>query len=49
MDMMLYALLMSDMQNFEHVNGYTILEVDELPPLEERDENTVYIVKKVGE
>lgn len=49
MDMVLYALLMSDMQNFEYVSGYTILEVEELPPLEERDENTVYIVKKVGE
>ena len=49
MDMVLYALLKTKMQNFESVSNYTIVEVDELPPLEERDNNTIYIVKKVGE
>ena len=49
MDMVLYALLKTKMKNFESVNNYTIIEVDELPPLEERDNNTIYIVKKVGE
>ena len=49
MDMVLYALLKTKMQNFESVGGYTIIEVDVLPPLEERDDNTIYIVKKVGE
>ncbi len=49
MDMVLYALLKNKMQNFESVSGYTIVEVDELPPLEERDSNTIYILKKVGE
>jgi hypothetical protein len=49
MDMVLYALLKTKMQNFESVSNYTIMEVDELPPLEERDNNTIYIVKKVGE
>lgn len=49
MDMVLYALLKRKMQNFENVSGYTIVEVEELPPLEERDANTIYILKKVGE
>ncbi len=49
MDMVLYALLKRKMQNFESVSGYTIVEVEELPPLEERDANTIYILKKVGE
>lgn len=49
MDMVLYALLKTKMQNFESVSNYTIVEVNELPSLEERDNNTIYIVKKVGE
>lgn len=49
MDMVLYALFKKDMQNFENVSGYTIVEVEEIPPLTERDANTVYILKKVGE
>lgn len=49
MDMVLYALLKKNMQNFENVSGYTIVEVEEIPPLAERDANTVYILKKVGE
>jgi hypothetical protein len=49
MDMVLYALLRSQMQDFESVSGYTILEVDEIPPVSERDANTIYILKKVGE
>lgn len=49
MDMVLYALLKSQMQDFESVSGYIILEVDEIPPLAERDDNTIYILKKVGE
>lgn len=49
MDMVLYALLKKDMDNYESVNGYTIVEVDKLPPIEERDANTIYILRKVGE
>lgn len=49
MDMVLYALLKKEIQNFETVSGYTLKEVDKLPSLEERDDNTIYILKKVGE
>ena len=49
MDMVLYALLKKEIQNFETVSGYALKEVDKLPPLEERDDNTIYILKKVGE
>lgn len=49
MDFVLYAILKGKIQNFEYINGYTIVEVDELPPLEERNDDTIYIVKKVGE
>ena len=49
MNMVLYALLKKEIQNFEKVSGYSIKEVDKLPPLEERDSNTIYILKKVGE
>lgn len=49
MDMILYALLKKEIQNPKVIGGYTIVEVDELPPLEERNDNTIYILKKVGE
>ena len=49
MDMILYALLKKEMQKLKKIGGYTLVEVDELPPLEERDDNTIYILKKVGE
>lgn len=42
MDMVLYALLKKEMQNFEAVSGYKIVEVAELP--QDLDENTIYIV-----
>ena len=49
MDMVLYTLLKKEIQNFEAVSGYVLKEVDKLPSLEERDDNTIYILKKVGE
>lgn len=49
MDMILYALLKKEMQNPKVIGGYMLVEVDELPPLEERDDNIIYILKKVGE
>lgn len=42
MDMVLYALLKKEMQNFESVSGYKIVEVAEIP--ENRDGFTIYIV-----
>ena len=46
MDMVLYALLKKEMQNFESVSGYKIVEVAELP--ENPDENTIYIIDPEG-
>ena len=42
MDMVLYALLKIEMQNFEAVSGYKIVEVTKLP--ENPDANTIYII-----
>lgn len=42
MDMVLYALLKKEMQNFEAVSGYKIVEVAKLP--EKPDANTIYII-----
>lgn len=49
MDMVLYTLLKKEIQNFKTISGYVLKEVDKLPSLEERDDNTIYILKKVGE
>lgn len=40
--MVLYALLKKEMQNFESVSGFKIVEVSELP--QDLDENTIYII-----
>lgn len=42
MDMILYALLKKEMQDFEYVSKYKIVEVDVLP--DELDEHTIYII-----
>ena len=42
MDMVLYALLKKEIQNFVAVSGYKIVEVTELP--ENLDEKTIYII-----
>ena len=42
MDMVLYALLKKEMQNFEAVSGYKIVEVGKLP--EKPDVNAIYII-----
>ena len=42
MDMVLYSLLKKDMQDFDFVSGFKIVEVSELP--QELDENTIYII-----
>ena len=47
MDMVLYALLKKEMQNFEAVSGYKIKEVKSLPP--DYDDSTVYIINPNAE
>ena len=42
MDMVLYALLKKEMQDFEYVNGYKIVIVSELPL--ELESDTIYII-----
>lgn len=42
MDMVLYALLKKEMQDFEYVSGYKIVIVSELPS--ELEDNTIYII-----
>ena len=42
MDMVLYALLMRDLSNFESVSGYKLVEVAKLPSVLEG--NVIYIV-----
>lgn len=42
MDMVLYALLMKDLKNFEYVSGFKIIEVKKLPDVLESD--VIYIV-----
>lgn len=46
MDMILYALLKKELQNFEYVSGYKIVLVSELPT--NPDENTIYIINPEG-
>ena len=46
MDMVLYSLLKKDMQDFDFVSGFKIVEVSELP--QELDENTIYIINPNG-
>lgn len=47
MDMVLYALLKKEMQNFEAVSGYKIKEVKSLPP--DYDDSTIYIINPNAE
>ena len=42
MDMVLYSLLKKDMQDFDFVSGFKIVEVKSLPP--ECDDSTIYII-----
>ena len=42
MDMVLYALLMKDLKDFEYVSGFKIIEVKKLPDTLESD--AIYIV-----
>lgn len=42
MDMILYALLMKDVLNYESVSGYRLVEVAKLPSILESD--VIYIV-----
>ena len=42
MDMVLYALLMKDLKDFEYVSGFKIIEVKKLPDVLES--NVIYIV-----
>ena len=42
MDMVLYALLMKDLKDFEFVSGFKIIEVKKLPDVLESD--VIYII-----
>ena len=46
MDMVLYALLKKELQDFEYVSGYKIVVVPELPA--SPDKNTIYIINPEG-
>ena len=47
MDMVLYALLKKEIQNFEYVSGFKIMVVESLP--ENIEPNVIYIVNPKDE